>query len=120
MRFCEEENSGWNPSPAPTCEGIYKRSVGQLEYFHSVISLLNDILVITCPSLSAPSNGQVNYSTDATPPHDFETVAIFTCDTGFVLNGTERVTCESGGFRRNGLWSGSSPTCTGKNDVTLL
>ena len=72
-------------------------------------------LVIACSSLSVPSNGRVNYFTDTTGPHDFGTVATFTCNPGFSLDGAERVTCGGDGSSPNGIWSELPPTCTGKN-----
>ena len=70
-------------------------------------------LVITCPSLSVSSSGQVSYFTDTTSPHDLGTVATFTCNPGFRLDGLERVTCGGDGSSPNGMWSGSPPNCTG-------
>ena len=64
---------------------------------------------ITCSSLGAFANGQITYSTDTTSPHDFGTVATFTCNTGFSLSGDSTRICGSGG-----VWSGSSPVCIGK------
>ena len=69
---------------------------------------------ITCPSLGAFANGQVSYSPDTTAPHNFGTVATFSCNTGFSLSGGSTRTCGGDGSSQNGVWSGSSPVCVGE------
>ena len=64
---------------------------------------------VVCSSLGTRANGQITYSPDATSPHDFGTVATFTCNTGFSLRGDRMRTCGSGE-----VWSGSSPVCVGE------
>ncbi|CAH1227505.1 CUZD1 [Branchiostoma lanceolatum] len=56
--------------------------------------------VVQCPSLAAPTNGDVNSS------NVYLGVAQFTCDVGYVMSGSSTVTCQA-----NGTWSGQSPTC---------
>ncbi|KAI8500841.1 hypothetical protein Bbelb_216590, partial [Branchiostoma belcheri] len=55
-----------------------------------------------CPTLTVPTNGAL--STTAT---SYQTVVTFTCNTGYVLNGTPDTTCEA-----DGIWSNPVPTCT--------
>ncbi|XP_064386138.1 mucin-2-like isoform X3 [Halichondria panicea] len=59
--------------------------------------------LVVCLSLPPPTNGGVSY-TD--PTLGDGTVATYTCDTGYTLDGdTTTRTCGSG------VWSGSAPTC---------
>ena len=59
-------------------------------------------------------NGQVTYSSDVTPPHNFGAVATFSCDAGFRLNGDASRVCGGDGSSPDGVWSDASPTCIGK------
>ena len=54
-----------------------------------------------CESLHAPSGGTIDFSTD-----NYNTVATFTCGTGYTLNGTTLITCQS-----DGTWESSQPIC---------
>ena len=69
---------------------------------------------ISCSTLTPPTNGQVTFSTDTSPPHVFGTVATFSCATGFGLHGDITRTCEGDGSSPNGVWGGLSPTCNGE------
>ncbi len=57
------------------------------------------ILATQCTTLQNPANGQVTVS---------GTIAVYTCNSGFNLQGSSTRTCQSG------FWSGTTPTCTGK------
>ena len=72
--------------------------------------------VIECPTLIAPANGQVSYTTDMSSPFDIGTVATFSCDTGFSLNGTiATFTCADDDQADTiGTWGGTEPSCLGK------
>ncbi len=61
---------------------------------------------ITCPDLTVPANGMIDYSMGTRP---VGTVATYTCNTGHTVNGDTTRTCGS-----DGVWSGSDPTCQGK------
>ena len=64
---------------------------------------------ITCPDLTSMTNGMISYNT-GNSPRSVDTVATYTCDTGYTLNGgTTTRTCRS-----DGMWSGSAPNCQGK------
>jgi len=54
-----------------------------------------------CPELTDPANGRVMW-TGLTPG----STATYSCDEGFVLNGTQIRTCQS-----DGTWSDAAPTC---------
>ena len=67
-------------------------------------------IVITCSDLPSLTNGDTDYgvagSTDSRP---VDTVATYTCNPGFTLNGDTTRTCGS-----DGVWSGLAPTCQRK------
>ncbi len=65
-------------------------------------------------------DGQVSFSTDTTPPHFFGTVAMFTCAAGFALRGDTTRMCEGDGTSTSGVWSGSSPTCSGECTIIIV
>ena len=58
-------------------------------------------IAVECPSLVRPPNGSLILSGKS-----FEDIAVYTCDTGFVLAGESHLVCGS-----NGLWSGIPPSC---------
>ncbi len=62
----------------------------------------------TCSDLIPPSNGMIGYNMGTASLRPVDTVATYTCDTGYTLNGDTRI-CGS-----DGIWSGSAPTCEGK------
>ncbi|XP_078667358.1 uncharacterized protein LOC144909170 [Branchiostoma floridae x Branchiostoma belcheri] len=62
-----------------------------------------------CPTLTAPANGAL--STTAT---SYQIVVNFTCNTGYVLNGTTNTTCQA-----DGTWSNLVPTCRVRQCPTL-
>ena len=59
--------------------------------------------VVDCGSLSDPANGLVNVSTTV-----FNSTATYSCNDGYNLVGDTTRTCLP-----SGLWSDSSPQCTG-------
>ena len=67
---------------------------------------------ITCPTLSAPADGRVTYSTSL--PFVSGTLATYFCDTGFGLSGGDVTSiCGGDGSSPNGMWSGTPPVCEG-------
>ncbi|XP_064386408.1 uncharacterized protein LOC135334957 isoform X2 [Halichondria panicea] len=61
----------------------------------------------TCSDLIALTNGMISYNMGpASSPRPVNTVATYTCDTGYTLDGGTTRTCGS-----SGVWSGSAPTC---------
>ena len=70
---------------------------------------------IECSALTAPTNGQVSYSTDMTEPFSIGTVATFTCDDDYTLNSaTATLTCADDNQADTlGTWGGSEPSCLG-------
>ena len=67
-------------------------------------------IVITCSDLPALTNGDIDYagagSSDSRP---VDTVATYTCNPGYTLNGYTTRTCGS-----DGVWSGDTPMCQRK------
>ena len=60
-------------------------------------------------------NGQISYASDTTAPYDIGTLATYSCDPGFGLNGGVEVrTCSGDGSSVNGIWTGTAPTCEGR------
>ena len=71
------------------------------KYFHTVYLIH---LVIDCGTLGDPANGEVSLSGTI-----FNSVATYSCNTGYNLTGHGIRACLHTGF-----WSGSEPTCAGK------
>ncbi|XP_045204681.2 sushi, von Willebrand factor type A, EGF and pentraxin domain-containing protein 1-like isoform X2 [Mercenaria mercenaria] len=65
---------------------------------------------VLCPSLTDPSSGTVTLSTTGT-----QTMAIYSCVSGYSLNGDAERTCNS-----DGTWSLVEPTCTCKSPANPL
>ncbi|KAH3889331.1 hypothetical protein DPMN_013385 [Dreissena polymorpha] len=65
---------------------------------------------ISCPTLTAPSNGAVDLSDGLL----YEDIATFSCNTGYAMVGTSTRQCLA-----TKLWSGESPTCQIKNCGSL-
>ncbi len=90
----------WDGS-APVCEG-------EVCNFYTVC-ILNKYIVITCSDLTVPANGVISYNLGIDSLRPVGTVAIYTCNTGYTLNGNQtRRACVSGG-----IWNGSTPNCEG-------
>ena len=65
---------------------------------------------VDCGSLGNPGNGVVSFTNST-----YNSVATYSCNTGYTLTGDDTRTCQS-----SGLWSGSEPTCTGKQQMTTM
>ena len=63
-------------------------------------------ILVSCPSLSNPSNGTINCLLGNDRVLSYEDTCNFTCDTGYELTGSNTRTCQS-----NGSWSGSIAMC---------
>ena len=77
--------------------GLYNGHLIQY-YLYTVAPLVSS----TCLSLPPPTNGGISYSDQS---RSDGTVATYTCNTGYTLNGDSTRACGSG------VWSGSAPIC---------
>ncbi len=66
-------------------------------------------IVITCSDLSSPTYGDIDYGGGSTNSRPVDTVATYTCNTGYTLIGGSTRTCGS-----DGVWSGFPPFCQRK------
>ena len=66
-----------------------------------------NILLVSCPSLDDPDNGMISCSLADDGVPSYEDTCNFTCNTGYVLTGSETRTCQS-----DGSWSGNSAMCS--------
>ena len=62
---------------------------------------------MSCGQLTNSSNGRVNTSAGTS----FGDTAMYSCDTGYMLNGPAERECKT-----DGQWSGSEPTCESESD----
>ncbi len=63
----------------------------------------------TCSDLTALTNGMIGYNMGTVSPKPVGTVATYTCNPGYILNGGTTRTCGS-----DGVWSESVPVCQRK------
>ena len=71
---------------------------------------LSLLAVVNCGPLSNIPNGAV----DTSGGTNYKCTAVYTCDTGYVLNGMVARTCQV-----DGMWSGNEPTCDGNLKLKL-
>ncbi len=74
------------------------------------------MIAIFCPSLTSPVNGSVTYpfTANGNGSYPFNSVATYSCDTGFSLVGNSNRTCIGDGSSVIGAFNGVAPTCQGK------
>ncbi len=63
----------------------------------------------TCSDLIPLSNGMIGYNMGTASLRQVGTVATYTCNPGYTLNGGSTRTCVTGG-----IWNGSAPICQRK------
>ena len=75
--------------------------------------MLHFTIGITCPPLTAPTNGSVTYSStsDENGNYTFNAMANHSCDTGFVLVGNNTRTCTGDGSSTTGVFDGEAAIC---------
>ena len=69
-------------------------------------NLLCFYILVSCPSLTDPSNGMISCSLGDDNIPSYEDICTFTCNTGYVLTSSNTRTCQS-----DGSWSGSDIVC---------
>ncbi|XP_064386173.1 uncharacterized protein LOC135334783 [Halichondria panicea] len=82
---CNDVTMMWSSTVRPTCE----------------------LSTTTCSDLTAPTNGMIGYNAETMNTRPVNTVATFTCKTGYTVTGDMTRTCGA-----DGVWSGTNPTCT--------
>ena len=74
------------------------------------VSTVKYVIVVTCPALSL-EHGQVTYSKDKVGDrYPLDTVASFSCNSGYHRDGCEATTCPA-----SGEWNLHPPTCNKGN-----
>ena len=84
-------------------------NVVMLKISHTTVDAVTNPLPTTCPDLIAQTNGMIGYNMGTAGLRPVATVATYTCDTGYTLNGGTTRTCGS-----DGVWSGFAPSCQRK------
>ncbi len=87
--------------------------------FHYILTVASPFVVTaktvptepptTCSDLTVPANGMISYNMGTASLRPVNTVATYTCVTGYTLIGGSTRTCGS-----DGVWSVSAPTCERK------
>ena len=84
-------------------------------YCSLIYLLLNHFTIaITCPPLTAPTNGFVTYNSSTSDENGnsaFNAMANHSCDTGFVLVGNNTRTCTGDGSSTTGVFDGEAAFC---------
>ncbi len=107
FRVCQNDGT-WSGS-APTCQGEFHYILTGSFTFLDTVNTGPTELPTTCPDLTVPANGMISYNMGTASLRPVDTVATYTCNTGYTLNGGGTRTCGS-----DGVWSRSAPTCQGK------
>ncbi len=82
--------------------------VSKCSYVEGLAPYTTNTVPTTCSDLTVPTNGMIGYNM-ATSPRPVNTVATYTCVTGYTLQtygGNTTRTCGS-----DGVWSGSAVAC---------
>jgi len=91
IRTCQSDQT-WSGSEATCSKGTM--------LFEVIYDGICFLYVAQCPVLTAPENGSISCSGT-----EFEDICNITCDDGFVVNGSNTITCGE-----DGTWSGE-PEC---------
>ena len=77
-----------------------------MEYVYAIIIFS---FAEQCPALEPIPNGAITYTPDMMADFNVGTLALYSCDFGFILVGSESQLCIGGG-----IWSGQPPECQRK------
>ena len=96
----------WTGTP-PVC-------LGKASCFSTIYIYAFPVIAIQCSTLNI-ENGMISYTPDATPPYSINTMANYTCNTGFSLMGNALRACvdDNDQADTNGTWNGTDPSCQG-------
>ena len=64
-----------------------------------------------CTSLGTPTNGLISYGPDTTSPYNYQTVATYSCNTGYGLFGDDTSRQCVSSTPGDAGWNGAAPTC---------
>ncbi len=64
-----------------------------------------------CPDIADPLNGQIIFIPDELAPFQYATVATYSCEFSYGLNGNRTRVCAGDGSSLVGVWDGDAPTC---------
>lgn len=64
-----------------------------------------------CLDIADPLNGQIIFSPDELAPFNYATVATYSCEVSYGLNGNNTRVCAGDGTSLVGVWDGEAPTC---------
>ena len=65
------------------------------------------VFIVSCENLTQPENGMIKCSLGEDAVISYGDVCNFTCDTGYILVGSESRICQNDGF-----WSGNQTYCS--------
>jgi len=74
-----------------------------------IAAVVMELLVLGCPDLADPPNGEIDFNPDPTAPFEPGTEAYYSCDKGFVLSGEDTLVCGT-----DFAWTGNIPSCERK------
>ncbi|XP_064386154.1 uncharacterized protein LOC135334773 isoform X2 [Halichondria panicea] len=94
FRACQNDGT-WSVSPLTSCQRLTEPPT-------------------TCPDLIALTNGMISYNMGTASLRPEDTVATYTCNTGYTLNGGSIRTCGS-----DEMWSGLASTCRVNTGPTI-
>ena len=106
-RICQADGQ-WSGSQ-PSCNGEWYLLIIEQNMYVSCY-ILYSFIAIDCGDLSAPSNGHISITATT-----FGSVATYSCDLGYTLDGSTSRICQS-----NGQWSGSQPSCSGEWSLLII
>ncbi len=112
FRACQKDGT-WSGS-AVSCQCEFPLHLNSYFTFIDTVNTGPTEPPTTCSDLTVPANGMIGYNMGTASLRPVGTVATYTCNTGYTLNGGTTRTCGS-----DGVWSGSAPTCQGKENKII-
>ncbi len=110
---CSCLNASLSGTDELVCNGkLSEKSLTKIIILHIMLASFH-YTAITCPPLTAPTNGFVTYNStsDENGNYAFNAMANHSCDTGFVLVGNNTRTCTGNGSNTTGAFDGEAAIC---------